>query len=80
VTAQDRIEISGLAHPDVLLAGITRHIFESVLAEKIINETGAIHPAIRGICGAVAITQILFCQLQACINDLAHFLRIIVVA
>jgi len=38
VAAQDRVEISGLAHPNILLAGITWHVEESILPEDVINE------------------------------------------
>src|SRR6266567_1046594 len=78
--AKDGIEISRLAHPNVLLAGVARHIGKSVLLENVINKTGAIHAAICGISGAVRVTKILFCQLEPSIDDLAHFRRISVIA
>ena len=59
--AQDRVEISRFAHPDILLARIARHIFEPVFAQKIINEAGAIDSAVCWVGGAVCITEILLC-------------------
>ena len=79
MAAQDRIEISRFAHPDILLTRITRHIGESVLAKKIINETGAIHAAVCGISGAVCVTEILRCQIETGLDDLAHFSRVSII-
>ena len=53
------LEIAGLAHPDVLLARIARHIFDSALGQNVMNETGAIHPAVRRIGRAVFVAEIL---------------------
>lgn len=61
MTAQDCIEISRLAHPDILLAGIPRHIGKSVLSQNVINEAGAIHTAVCRIGGTVCVTEILLC-------------------
>src|SRR5438094_9880561 len=77
--AQNRVEISRFAHPDVLLARIARHIFEPVLREKIINEPRAIHAAICGIGRAIRITEILLCQSEAGVENLAHFRWVTVV-
>src|SRR5882762_10220769 len=79
MAAKDGVEISGLAHPDILLTGIARHIGKSVLAEHVINETGAIHAAVRGIGRSVAVTKILFCQRESGVDDLAYLRRIAVV-
>ena len=79
MAAQDRIEISRFAHPHILLARIAGHISKSVLAKKIINETGAIHSAVCGISGAVCVTEILRCQIETGLDDLAHFSRVSII-
>ena len=56
---QDRVKISRLPHPNVLLAGVSRHIGKSILAEDIIDEAGAIHAPIRRISGAIGVIEIL---------------------
>src|SRR5206468_634619 len=73
---QDRIKISGFTHPDVLLAGIARHVGEAVLLKDIINETGTIHAAVRWIGRTIGVTQILFCQREPGVQDLPYFCRI----
>jgi hypothetical protein len=80
VTAQDRSEVSRLTHPDILLAGIARHVGKSVLTEHVVNETRAIHSAVFGIGRAITVAEILFCQLEPSLDDLAHPWRIIVIA
>jgi len=72
VAAQDRVEISRLAHPDILLAGITRDIAKSVLLKDVVKETGAIHSAVFRIGRAVAVAEIFFRQRETGVEDLAH--------
>ena len=76
MAAQDRVETSRLAHPDILLAGIARDIAESVLLKNVVKEAGAIHAAVFRIGRAVAVAEILFGQLETGVNDLAHLWRI----
>ena len=79
MAAQDRVEISRFAHPDVLLAGIARYIAEPVLLKYIINEAGAIHAASCRLCRAIGVIEILLCQLETVFDDLADFRRIVVI-
>jgi len=61
VATQNRVEISRFAHPDILLAGIARHVGKAVLPKEVINKSGAIHPAACWIGRAIRVTEILFC-------------------
>src|SRR5215469_9779667 len=67
------MKISRFAHPDILLTGIARHVQEAVLLKDVINETGAIHAAAFWIGRAIGVTEILFCQREAGVEDLANF-------
>ena len=71
--------MSGFPHPNILLAGIARHIWKTILLKHVIDKAGAIHSAIFRICGAIGVTEILFCQRHPCVEDLAYPWRIIFV-
>ena len=64
VAAVNRSEISRFAQPDILLARIARHVFNSVLRQHVIDEAGAIHSAIRRIGRAVFVIEISRCELE----------------
>src|SRR5205814_10684644 len=70
VAAQNGIEISSFAHPDVLLARIARNIFEPVFGQKKVNKARAIHAAVGRIGRAVWLTQILFCYANSGVRNL----------
>ena len=74
--AVHRPEASCFAQPDILLAGIARHIGNAILRQHVNNETGAIHPTVRGIGRAILVIQIPRRQLKRRIDNLAHFWRI----
>ena len=77
--AHNCIEISRFANPDILLAGIARHIGEAILLKNVINKSGTIHAAVFGIGRAIAVTEILFRQREPSVDDLAYFRRITLV-
>ena len=54
----DRLEIPGFTQPDILLARIARHGGNAILCQDVKNETGAIHPAIRGIGRPIFVVEI----------------------
>ena len=60
VSTQNRVKISRLTQPDVLLTRVARHTAESVLLKYMIDEAGAIHSPVRGISGAIIVVEILF--------------------
>jgi hypothetical protein len=59
VMREHGLEISGFAHPNVLLACITWDFFDAGLREHVINETRAIHPTIGRVGRAIFVTEIL---------------------
>ena len=73
VAAQNRIEISRLADPNILLAGIARHFGESAFAEHVEDEAGTIHAAICGLGGAIRVAEISLRQLKPGLDDSTHF-------
>lgn len=77
--AVDGLEIPRLAHPDVLLARISRNIANTVLGQHVNNEAGAIHSTAGGIGGAVLVVQVPRRQLQRGVDDLPHEWRIVFV-
>ena len=79
IAAENRLEFSRLAQPDILLAGIARHIIKAVLLEHIINEPGTIHPAVAWIRRTVRVTKIAFGQVERAFDEFTEFGRIIFV-
>ena len=79
IAAENRLKFSGLAQPDILLAGIARDIVNAVLLEHIINEPRTIHPAVARIRRAVRVTEIAFGQIECAFDKLADLGRIIFV-
>ena len=49
---------------------------ETVFLKNVINETGAIHAAVRRIGRAISVAEIFSCQRKSGIEDLANFERI----
>ena len=41
--AKNGLEISRFAHPNILFAGVTRRIADTIFGKDVMNETGAIH-------------------------------------
>ena len=79
LAANDSAKISGLPHPDILLAGIARHVVNTVFCQDVINETGTIHAAVSGISRAIFISEILLREFERHVDNLAHGFRIIFV-
>jgi hypothetical protein len=72
-------EGSRFTQPDILLARIARNITNSVLRQDIKDETGTIHPAIRGVGGTVLVIQVSRGQLESHVHDLADIGRVILI-
>ena len=71
------LKVSSFAHPNVLLAGITRHVFDAALREDVINETGAIHSAVDWVGRSVFVPKILRRQVETKINHFLNFRRVV---
>jgi len=79
MTAVDRPEGPGFPKPDILSAGIARHIAQSILRQDVENEPGAIHPATSRIGRTIFVIEIPGRELERHINDLADGLGVILV-
>jgi hypothetical protein len=80
VSAVDRLEGSGFAQPDILLARIARHVPDTVLREDVEDKAGAIHPPARWIGRTVFVLEIARRQLERHVGYVPDVLRIIFVA
>ena len=73
-------KVARFAYPDILPARVSRHVFDAVLAQDVVNEAGTIHPAIRRIGRSIAVIEIAFRQLERVTKEFAHRLGIFVEA
>ena len=74
---EHRLESSGAPQPNVLLTGISWHVFQAVLLKHEINKTGTIHPAGGRVGGAVFVIEIARSQFEGADEKLLYVCRII---
>ncbi len=76
ILGEHRIELFGFANPDVLLARLARHFLNPVLPQNVMDESRAIHPALRWIRGTIRVSEIARGELERGFDQLFDACRL----